>query len=151
MRHKRRRCEETTFGPGPRAGGGGAYQRAARSQEEQKASQRHQQGRSNERIRDGSLWPSVISLVCFGPLCETIHMITIAVLSRQSVAVFPRPRCNAMQGKVLLSSRPSWKLPECLSLSPSSTTGASGSRSSAVAGSRKTTSPLSKNIPKGLN
>src|SRR5918993_2629540 len=147
MHHTRPRCEETTSGPGPRAGGGGAYQRAARSQEEQKASQRHQQGRSNERIRDGSLWPSVISLVCFGPLCETIHMITIAVPSRQSVAVFLPPSCNAGQGGVLLSSRPSWKPPGCSSLSPSSLTGAFASRWSAVAGSRKTTSPLSKNIP----
>src|SRR5918992_2951048 len=105
MHRTRRRWGGTTSGPAPRAGGGGAYQRAARAQEEQKASQRHQQGRSNERIRDRSLWPSVISLVCFGPLCETIHMITIAVPSRQSVAVFPRLRCNAVQGKVLLSSR----------------------------------------------
>src|ERR687898_2315281 len=151
MRHRRRQCGGTTSGPGPHAGGGGAYQQAARCRGEQKASQRHQQGRSNVPARGGSLWPLVISLVCFGVLCETIHMITIAVPSRQSVAVFPRLRCNAVQGRVLLSSRPSWKLPGCLSLSPSSTTGASGSRSSAVVGSRKTTSPLSKNIPKGLN
>ncbi len=55
----------------------------------------------------------MVSLVVRRSLCETIHMITVGAESRQTaLALFPSRRCNAVQGRPLLSSRPSWKPPD---------------------------------------